>query len=690
MFADVPVETVKMGRSIRLSRISKSEPAAAHEQRTLCRAFLLAALLLINEPGAAQEQGLEKFFESAQESEDGDVLTEYLEWRREHPLDLNRATAAELQSLPWLGPEKTRAIISRRRQKPFQRISELGQLAGFNRELIGLLQSYLCIRPITPSQPVCVQGRLRLIRKKEESDGFRQNAFLGDPWKICSQGHFDWRNRLQLGWLTEKDAGEKRWDDLIRFYSSISIPAISSEFLAGHFTVESGSGLVFPSASRLNPADDFSVRRHLQTTLLRPCLSTDENSGYVGAAWQFHSSQASLLMFTSRRRWDARIIDDTLRSLQPSGLHRTAAESRFRDRLQSDMQGFAVSSSLAGMGILTVTLRRCHFSYPFLAADEISERFDFTGRADWLAGAQSSLNWRTLHAAGECAADRRGASAATGHLLWQHRDLEAVVTASRCAPGFSDPMMELCGSEWKNQQAFSLGAQYDGDRGRVSIYHARTKNLWPGYRLPMPGQRECETVITASWPLTEETELSLRYRRQIKPVAQEMQDEWDRERQVLISDASDQLRLQLEITRPMISMRTRLEGHWYSPSAGSPEWHTGVDSSGWLLYQQIRCVGRSGDWLARAALFDGLCYQTRFYCYENDLPGLCRIKMLYGRGVRWFLRWSFHPCRQMTFSLKWEQTWYDHAKEMGSGLDHTAGRQESQISIQLDWRWRGR
>jgi competence protein ComEA len=66
-------------------------------------------------------------------------------------LDLNRATAQELELLPGIGPQRAQQIIARRAEKgPFRSAGELADLPGFPRSLVERLAPMLTVGPPAP------------------------------------------------------------------------------------------------------------------------------------------------------------------------------------------------------------------------------------------------------------------------------------------------------------------------------------------------------------------------------------------------------------------------------------------------------------------------------------------------------------------------------------------------------------
>jgi competence protein ComEA len=67
-------------------------------------------------------------------------------------IDLNRATAAELESLPAVGPRRAQAIISDREERgPFRSIEDLDRVPGIGNGTIARIRGYLIVTP--PADP---------------------------------------------------------------------------------------------------------------------------------------------------------------------------------------------------------------------------------------------------------------------------------------------------------------------------------------------------------------------------------------------------------------------------------------------------------------------------------------------------------------------------------------------------------
>ena len=64
------------------------------------------------------------------------------------PVDLNSATAAELQQVPSIGPATAKSIISfREKSGPFQRVEDLLAIHGISKKALDRMRPYIRVKP---------------------------------------------------------------------------------------------------------------------------------------------------------------------------------------------------------------------------------------------------------------------------------------------------------------------------------------------------------------------------------------------------------------------------------------------------------------------------------------------------------------------------------------------------------------
>ena len=110
-----------------------------------------------------------------------------------------------------------------------------------------------------------------------------------------------------------------------------------------------------------------------------------------------------------------------------------------------------------------------------------------------------------------------------------------------------------------------------------------------------------------------------------------------------------------------------------------------IDSSAVLLYQDVFYKYKSCSFRLRMTFFDAPINDLSFYVYENDLPGVLRLKMLNHRGSRIYLLTGYRWKKHLNINFKYEHTFYDNKNSVGSGYDMIRGDHDNMLSVQLDW-----
>jgi competence protein ComEA len=66
-----------------------------------------------------------------------------------HTVDLNRASVAELEALPGVGPELASAIVAKRTEQPFANVQELRAIPGLGPKTFDVLKSHVVVTTTT-------------------------------------------------------------------------------------------------------------------------------------------------------------------------------------------------------------------------------------------------------------------------------------------------------------------------------------------------------------------------------------------------------------------------------------------------------------------------------------------------------------------------------------------------------------
>jgi competence protein ComEA len=77
----------------------------------------------------------------------------------EGTVNINDASAGELEELPGIGPAKARAIVEHRRGHPFHKVDDLVRVKGIGRKTFGRLRPYITVVGPTTLKRGAVEGR---------------------------------------------------------------------------------------------------------------------------------------------------------------------------------------------------------------------------------------------------------------------------------------------------------------------------------------------------------------------------------------------------------------------------------------------------------------------------------------------------------------------------------------------------
>ena len=266
--------------------------------------------------------------------------TELLAELRGQPLDLNAATAGQLQQLPWLTLHLAQAIVAHRDSiGGFSSINELLAVPGIDASLVESVRPYL--RVLRTRSPVRVLGTLRA--GVEDLAGLSEftSADVAERVRV-EAGDF----RLAL--VADKDVGER---DLLDFVAGgLSYQFQGLRIAAGNFEMHSGQGLLFSRPDADWFGSGTSLEPHAEHFSLPQGFA--ENTLLQGAFLGRRIGPFDAEVFASRNRLDATPGPDSgIRSINYGGIHDDSASRANRRRLQEDLLGAWLGYAQKGLSL---------------------------------------------------------------------------------------------------------------------------------------------------------------------------------------------------------------------------------------------------------------------------------------------------------------------------------------------------
>ncbi|MFQ5601825.1 MAG: ComEA family DNA-binding protein [bacterium] len=656
---------------------------------TCCAAaiFLFSTAIL----AFGQETMMEKLLEEQSENSEQSDLVEIILNLKENPIELNTATAHDLENIPGLSSRMIREILNYRQQNgPFQSKLDLLLVPDIDFEIFEFIRDLVYLdkekAAVLPKRRI--RWRARLSDRIDRPIGFTNGKYQSTPQKIYHKLQCQLHQKVEGGLVLEKDSGESRLDDLRLFYLSLRVHEHLA-LLVGHFQLEFGQGLVLWGPYGFSKSSDsiFPIRKRARGLI--KYTSVDENAGFRGGGLKFSAGAFQITAFASTNKLDATpISQDTVSGIFTSGFHRNPAEKLKKDVLAESVFGGHVQYKYSKGVSIGLSFYRSRFDKLLSAPDTLRNHFKFRGRQNSVIG----LNWlwqsRRWNLFGEVALSQSGgraflAGAQTDlgklQLAWLFRDYKKEFQNLH-GFGFGES-----NGATQNERGYYTGLRYQLTSATVvNAFFDIFKNPWSTYfnRMPTDGR---EFLGQIEQKIGGKVKLLFRIRDKQEQKNEKYFDEFERDKFRTVNSRKTQLRLQMDYR---ISNRVRLRSRIEFAHYKKYRWHFEVrDSSnhGYLMYQEMKInPTKKLQVIARLTFFDIDSFESRIYQYEQDLPGVMTNIGFSGRGNKWYLIIKYQAVNFMQFHFKYSETCRDDQHVIGSGWDRLTGNLDRRFGFQMD------
>jgi hypothetical protein len=633
---------------------------------------------------AAVESALEHSTEDVEDSQYAEILLRLAET----PIDINSASASDLEQVPGIDPMLANRIVAARERRPFGSVDELMLLDGLDPNLFGQIRNFLKVvsRPTIPGaqQGFSMRYRGRTIRDVHDRQGFVDGSYLGSPYKVYNRIEMRYplntELRVEVGGLTEKDQGEKSIAEFYTGYISLATRSASTRFVLGDYVVESGQGLVLWRSTGATKSNQVIGGLTKSPRGVRPYASSDENGFFRGAAVQAFLGRIGFSAFFSNKAINARLDDDgSITSFDASGLTRTLAELRTRS---------SSSEQLVGMG-MDVPLSRelrigCRgYVTRFGNRVDLSSTNGFEGKSAEVGSIDLAYASTTLGMFGEIAMDHARSVAGVGGVLVEPISDLGFAIVARSYPqqfvslhgfGFGES-----GSQLQNERGVYTGLKVSVCKWlSFSTYYDQFTSLGQTTVSLLPTRGNEFLGVVDVRPLSK-TLVQIQLKHRIQSDKQYSADEYSRLDAVVGQRVNTKYRFSFE-WNPVraVRWRTRFETSKVTYT------YSGSPANGMVLYQDLHLkAGRGVSVDGRVIAFDTDSYDSRVYEYESELAGTFVNPALYGKGVRLYILGRYRP-GNMEFSLKYSITVKPGAVSIGTGDNEIRGDSDGRLSAQID------
>jgi hypothetical protein len=678
--------------------------------------FLLICLLISCYQLNAQitfsvDKWMEYVEEMASETEDEESLESLyteLSYLSEHPFELNQATAAQLQRLPFLSDNQIRDILAyRKRYGKMNTLYELKNIETLDFQTIELLLPFVYIgkktvdkRPLTVDNFV-YYGRnelqIRYDPSFQQKKGYRPQSdsilekypnrqYLGEPFYHSLRYAYTFDDRLQMGLVAEKDAGEpfgnqhNKGYDFYSFHFLLKDAGWLKTLAAGDYKMSFGQGLVV--SNEFTPGRNAIVAQAERRTYgFRRHFSTNERDFFRGVAATARWGNVDFSFFYSYKKLDATLTDSlTASSIKTDGLHRLLRDWEKRHVLPMQTFGGNVRYATPNACLGVTALSYSFGDYTLSPDAKPYNLFYFRGSSNLNLSVDYLLKNRYLKFYGETALSANKAPATLNALqltpasyisfLLLHRYYDRKYQAY-FGNAFSQNTMV------QNEQGLYMGLQLTPFAyWKVSAYADFFRFPWLRYGIDAPSTGK-EYMAQIDYTRMENTAFYLRY----KYKQREKNQTRPNGATAILPYEQHRMRLQVQYRIQSVLFKTSLDGILYTEE--------GERSKGFMPAQSIGWTPASLPFRADlyAACFHTDGYSTRLSSYEKNLLYAFHIPQLYGKGVRLAATFRWDAPGKLSLFAKLSCTRYADRNLIGTDLEEIEGNVKMDISTLLQWKF---
>jgi hypothetical protein len=678
---------------------------------------LFTSLLLCRYHAAGQTiQPVDKWVEYIEElSEDLDneeqkeTLYADMSYLTEHPLNLNTTDAEGFRRLPFLSDAQIDAIIAyRQRYGNMATIYELKNIEALDWSVIELLTPFVYAGETDSRRPLTLRNMLkygsnewvmrydRSVQKKQgylpQPDSILQQypnrKYLGEPFYHAIRYSYTFDERVQAGFVAEKDAGEPFWNRYHKGYDYYSVHVLLRDMgwlktlVVGDYKVSFGQGLAL-SHDFMPGRSAFLTQAERRTHGFRRHYSTNETDFFRGVASTVRWKVWDMSLFYSSRQLDATVNDTYITSFKTDGLHRLASDREKNREVTAQTYGgnirYATPQVVIGLTALT-------YRYGNLAVEPepaLYNRFYFRGTQNANVSVDYLFKNKQMKLFGETAISKNGAWATLNALQWTPASYISGLILYR---SYARDYHAYYGNAFaqnttvQNEQGLYLGMQLTpAAHWKLSGYADFFRFPWLKYGVDAPSSG-FEYMAQAEYSQMNRFSMYLRYRHRQKESNLSVEDQPE-----VVVLPYNQHRIRWQATYSPLKellLRTAAEASVYLEEQG-------LESRGWIVSQSAawkpsRIPLQADLYLAGFRTDD---YYSRFSSYEKKLPYVYNTPFLYGKGTRVSAVVRYFLMEKLSVSVKLGWTHAFAEETIGSGLETINGPNRTDVNLMMQWKF---
>lgn len=670
------------------------------------RFFFLILILFFNkclcqELPAQVEQQVEAIADAGEEETGDDSFLRELEHFRKEPIDINAADVEELKQLFFLTALQIECLLNYRHL--LGRLTSIYELQAVPSWDLGTIRKVLPFIKLGPAVPLAFDIHQRFKRGQHSFlfrvsrpigrsviDDNNSGGYQGGPEHLLFRYQYRFKNLLQFGITSDKDAGESflkggqiKAFDFYSFHFFLRNAGIIKTLALGDFTVNIGQGLVhWQGLAFKKSADVMAIKR--QAPVLKAYSSAGEFYFHRGAGLTIGFKKIEATIFASIRRIDVNITADSVSggmsfsSFITGGYHRNLSEIESKNNLGQTCAGAVIQykGDRLKIGVNGVYYQ---FSLPLQKRDEPYNLYAMKGD-EWLnASIDYSYTFKNLHFFGESAISKRAGKAFINGLLLS---ADTKVDLSLLFRHIEKSYQAVNGNAFtentspSNESGIYTGITIRPRHGwKLDAYADIFQFPWLRFGADAPG-RGVEYFCQLTYTPNRKISIQARYRREIKP-ANEPGSGAVMNEPMIFRKTNFRAQLNCQV-HPAWTYRTRAEVVDYGQLGQKAE--QGFLSFIDVIYKPVR---KPYGVVARWQYFETGGYDSRIYVYENDVQYSYSAPAFFDKGFRFYVILNCDIGKKISAWLRVSQTKFHEEKQSIEISERITSSKKVDMNLQL-------
>lgn len=658
--------------------------------------FILLTYSLLAQEVKKQEIDIDEFVRTILPiSGDGDLgeKIENLYGLYQDPIDINTCDEAILQSLFFLNQTQIKAIIKHREEfGSFVSLYELQSIEELDGATIKNLIPFVKVKYNFKDFKVSDLSKnatenylvLRTEQVLEPSKGFSEDKYEGSRLKLYSRFRMSHARDFSIGFISEKDAGEKSVFDYYNFHLQIQNKGRIKNLIVGDFLGQFGQGLIYSAGYAPGKSSEpvYSTRR--SNLGLRPYNSVVESGSMRGIGFTYVFKNVDVTPILSYKRRDASILADddinsSFSSLSSSGFHRTATELENKNAVLEQNLGLNINYKLKDIQ-LGFSVLQTSFDKAFEKNSLVYNALDFNGKTNVIAGPNFTINLQNFNFFGEAAKSSSGGSGfITGFVSALSPRLEWALNFRNYQSDFHS----FYGSSFSensrtiNEKGVYNGLKFTIKKGlELAAYYDNFRFPWLKYRVDAPSAGD-----------------DFQVKLEIKPnkIFRQTFIYHEENKQRNTSNADANTRYLIGVNRKILNSTTEYTCNKWLKTQTKIQFNIfktdeAKSKQGFAFIQDIEAKFRKISLKTRAAYFNTDGYDNRVYAYENDVLYAVSFPAYFGKGMRYYVVTKLPLRSNIDLWLRWSRTAVSDRSNIGSGNDAVGNvRDDLKLQIKIDF-----